>query len=211
MGSQFRNDSITDPTNASTASSENEADSAQYHTVFSALLPSPPSSMQASHVCFETSYRAYISCQSPCSCCCHRKKDFNANLVSSQLLGSLFIGYVGIPLLTPPCNTPLCQRRSAPSLQLRYYFPVWFIARVRWIASLRFGLHYPQLSSAIVRTVPLDADLLHAAGCGDCESIMALFSLRKASPADVDCAHGRSALHVGYKLAFQPSLAKVDH
>jgi hypothetical protein len=163
--------------------------------------PERPSRV-AGIICFQTSYRALYSCPYPCDCLCHRQRNFCSSEYSRHLYGSLFVGYVGLPVITHTCNSRSCRRRSAPVVRVRYYFPGWFFVRVGWFATCRVDFSSPQFSLKVVRPVPTDADIFHAAACGDAESIMAMFQQKQASPMDIGLGDGRSALHVSVSSAY---------
>jgi hypothetical protein len=152
-------------------------------------------------ICFRTLYRARYSCPSPCNCACHQQQHFGSSNFLHQLLGSLFIGYTGLPLITPQC-TSSCQRRSAPMLLIRYYFPMWLLLRLVWLISIKMGQHSLKFSLEFRRTVPNNADVFHVTACGDIESLRVLFGRKKASPMDVDSRDGRSAFHLSHLSCF---------
>src|SRR5436190_6471874 len=52
------------------------------------------------------------TCRPWCSCCCHVRKSVKMPHSLRGFLGSLFVGYSGVPFVTPPCNERQCSRRS---------------------------------------------------------------------------------------------------
>lgn len=70
------------------------------------------------------------ACASWCSCRCHFKRSLKSPKFLRDILGSLFLGYSGLPILAPPCNESSCRRRSSPAVDITYYFPFWFLSKV---------------------------------------------------------------------------------
>ncbi|KAI9775205.1 MAG: hypothetical protein M1839_001393 [Geoglossum umbratile] len=151
-------------------------------------------------LCIQTSHRAKYSCPCLCNCICHHQGNFQTSGFFRQLCGSMFVGYTGLPFITPACDNQFCCRRSVPAIQITYYFPFWYFARIRWFVALDMGIPSLPFYLKIVRTVPSDADIFHAAGCGDTESIIQMFRQKKASPMDVAAADGRSPLHTAVNM-----------
>lgn len=46
-----------------------------------------------------------------------------------RLVGTLFVGYTGSPLLTEQCSETSCLQRTTPSVSVTYYFPQWLLQR----------------------------------------------------------------------------------
>ena len=69
------------------------------------------------------------SCDSGCTCVCHRRSQFKSPRSLNALLGSLFVGYQASPWSTQTCSNSNCRRRSK-KLTYVYAFPRWFLARI---------------------------------------------------------------------------------
>lgn len=139
--------------------------------------------------------RPYGSCKSWCSCCCHAQQSVRFPRVLKTMIGSLFIGYSGIPILTAPCNEKMCLKRSSPSMHVSYYFPTWFLSRVLNFTASFNAFKGPQLNLNVPRLVGWMHPLWRLAHSNHVASIQKLFVEGLASPFDVN-AYGQSALHV---------------
>lgn len=71
----------------------------------------------------------YKRCDSACFCQCHVRKRYQSPNWLSAVVGTLFYSSTSTPALdVRPCNTKSCLRsKSAPSLRLTYYFPLWMM------------------------------------------------------------------------------------
>jgi hypothetical protein len=135
------------------------------------------------------------SCKPWCSCACHKQKTLRNPEWLRRVFGGLFMGYTGLPILAEPCSEANCQQRSAPSIEITYHFPVWFLARV-----LSFNMKFstfggPELILRMPRMVNWATPLWRVSYSGDLESVQKMFRERTGSPFDVN-AYGQSALHV---------------
>lgn len=113
-----------------------------------------------------------------------------------QFLGSLFVGYNGIPSLSSKCNEKYCQGQSAPTLRLSYYFPSWFLNRTLQFAILGSCVGGPQISLSLPKVVADNSDVFVFAVQGNLDGMRSLFKRGAASPFDVGVGTGRTALHV---------------
>lgn len=50
-------------------------------------------------------YRPFSKCRHRCSCVCHAESSVETPSLIRSIIGHLFIGYVGIPSLTPKCES----------------------------------------------------------------------------------------------------------
>lgn len=77
--------------------------------------------------------RASISkgtCDWRCRCQCHPRQTRESPRWLTALVGTLFYGHTGTPLLRlRPCNFAGCIQREALSCQLTYHFPRWTMKR----------------------------------------------------------------------------------
>jgi len=134
-------------------------------------------------------------CNNWCSCVCHSRRTIKLSTPMKNILGSLFIGYTGFPKLTPVCNEARCKKRSSPKIELTYYFPLWFLARVVSITALFSDARGPELNLKMPRMVGWTSPLWRSARADDLFTVRNLFWSGMASPFDVN-AYGQSALHV---------------
>ena len=146
-------------------------------------------------ICIKTAIRSDGSCKSWCSCCCHAQQSVRSSRALRNLIGLLFVGYSGVPILTPPCNEKTCHKRASPLVHVSYYFPTWFLSRIVNVTAAFNTFNGLQLNLNVPRMVGWAHPLWRFAPCNDVASIQTLFSKDLASPFDVN-AYGQSALHV---------------
>ena len=87
-------------------------------------------------------------CDAWCSCKCHKHVRKQTPDILQSILGRLFVGYVGLPALTPSCFVNKCQRRSDGLLEINYLFPLWFLAR---IMSISLAFQHSRVSKVSLR------------------------------------------------------------
>ena len=135
-------------------------------------------------------------CEGWCSCICHRPRCIRTPEKADYLLGSLFVGYSGLPTRTRQCNERNCRKQSIPSVNVVYFFPRWLLARVVHFAVAISYMKGPTVSLSMPRAIPDNAPILFFAVQGNLEGIRSLFDQGLASPYDVGISNGRTALHV---------------
>lgn len=153
------------------------------------------SRMRANVLRIRTEVQSVRTCKSWCSCLCHASRRACLFYALQNVIGTLFVGYTGLPVLTPPCNEKTCRRSSIPSFHLAYFFPAWLLFRISKIHAAFDLMKGPQVSLSFPRVVPQYSPLWRFATTGDIPSIQRIFSLREASPLDVTVI-GHTALHV---------------
>ena len=132
-----------------------------------------------------TSMSPYL-CWDTCNCVCHRRKTRRTPRFSDRVLGTLFLGYTGIPYITPQCDKESCTKRSSPVASVMYLFPSWLLARalilvlrLSSINGLEFSLRAPCIVS---RT----ASIWDISMKGDIEGMRRLLSQQISSPFVMD-------------------------
>lgn len=99
-------------------------------------VPSKPQVDQVGHInrsSYEVQTSIYSSskCNSLCTCRCHQKLTMKSPTWMQNVIGSLFVGYHGMPLLgSLTCNEKLCKREQSRLLSVTYFFPAWFLHRI---------------------------------------------------------------------------------
>lgn len=168
----------------------------------------PPAPNRASVMAIRASCPSFSSCSEWCSCNCHRPGAISANTPFNSMLGFLFVGYSGLPVIRAPCNERSCTRRSDLSLVIVYFFPLWFLARYLSMSIRVNPLLGPMINirtPRLIRWMDKEAQLFHFAKAGNIDGIRNLFSARVASPFDLTVAQGESALFVGlYPIPSSP-------
>jgi hypothetical protein len=134
-------------------------------------------------------------CEGWCSCLCHRPRYVQTPQSVDFLLGSLFMGYSGIPARSRPCNERSCRQQSIPTVKVTYHFPQWLLRRVIQFALSISYMKGPELTLRMPRVVPANASVISYAVLGKIDGIKSLFDKGLASPFDV-ISNGRTALHV---------------
>jgi len=135
-------------------------------------------------------------CRAGCCCACHKRHQVQTPRILENLIGTLFLGYSGLPMVTPSCDESSCRQRLIPSTQITYYFPRWFLQRAISLAIMLLPNDGPVASLRVQRAVSGSSKLFDYANIGDVESMKRLFSSGLASPHDVRFDSGTSALQV---------------
>ncbi|KAL9619064.1 MAG: hypothetical protein Q9160_006319 [Pyrenula sp. 1 TL-2023] len=131
------------------------------------------------------------ACPPTCACSCHSQVKAPAPAFINRVLGHLFVGAAGIPLLSQKCDHQACKSARAPRVSVEYWFPLG----VFWsqIIRLQVGYHAsmgPQFSLRSLRRVPDSAQCVHYAMNGNIEGLKELFKRGLASPWDVSSTRG---------------------
>ena len=136
------------------------------------------------------------SCAIECKCLCHVRTKVSYRALN-LFLGSLFVGYNGIPFITPKCDDPHCRQRADLVTLITYVFPPWLLARALCIA-LKWSPHIgPELNIRVARVVSETSAIFSRATLGDVEGVKTLLSARLCSPYDEDVSRGDTGLMVG--------------
>ncbi len=150
--------------------------------------------MPPESICLMLRSRRYrISCTRSCLCVCHQKKFFRLSYPFANVLGNLFGGYSGLPLITPACNASRCLRGSA-AIDINYYFPISYFERILR-ASVAISSNGISQSISMTRVRDWYCPLWQYTRDSEKVGIQALFDTGRASPYDVN-VFGQSALHV---------------
>ncbi|KAL9101172.1 MAG: hypothetical protein Q9163_003550 [Psora crenata] len=137
----------------------------------------------------------YNACRSGCPCNCHVQARSSTPGLIDRVFGKIFVGYAGLPLLSPKCNTTSCEKAQAAHISLEYWFPLGFV----WSQIVRFRLTYesnvgPHFELSSLRRVPDSAQCVNFALNGDIDGLKDLFRRGLASPRDVSTTRGYSVL-----------------
>ena len=149
---------------------------------------------------------AQNKCESFCKCQCHTRTTYSTPRWMKALIGSLYFGYTGTPLLSRrPCDYPLCCKSGAPSSEFTYQFPLWTVARVFRVSGRSNDLTGVGASWTIKipRVIPSSSLVFRQIMHGSVEDLQTTFQNHLASPYDVD-EDGRSLLRVCSRLAPTP-------
>lgn len=137
-----------------------------------------------------------VTCQAWCRCICHIERSLASSGTVEHILGRLFVGYAGLPLVSKPCSNISCLRRQTMSVSMEYWFPPWFlhhIVRLNIALPSAAGLH---VHLRTLRRVPDSAECVRFAMTGNIDGMKALFVQGLASPQDVSATRGYSITRV---------------
>ena len=136
-------------------------------------------------------------CMIGCSCSCHDRKAIKLRLLD-RFFGSLFVGYVGLPYITPKCDDRLCAQRTSPLILATYVFPSWLLAKAI-LATLKYTYRVgPEFNVRVAPIVPHDSAILHLCKNGDPEGVKSLLRQGLASPYDASSLDGNTPLTVEF-------------
>lgn len=167
-------------------------------TMFRQYTPDASGDGQFSIAVFDTQQIRTSTCKASCCCNCHRRTMLSTPAFLSGLIGSLLVGYIGLPFPPRPCNERTCQGHQHGSAQLTYLFPRWLVPRLISVTySQKAGIGVVLKAPRIISD---DALVLRYAAIGDIENMKLLFSKGLASPHDVGASYGMTPLHVSYAL-----------
>lgn len=65
-------------------------------------------------------------CRSGCLCACHLQTKATMPNILTRVLGKLFIGYAGVPLMSLKCSLARCQTAQVPMATVEFWFPLGF-------------------------------------------------------------------------------------
>ncbi|KAI1085613.1 ankyrin repeat-containing protein [Whalleya microplaca] len=135
-----------------------------------------------------------VSCHTGCPCCCHSQKRSSTPAILNKLLGRLFVGYAGLPILSPKCDNDECRGSRASQVSMEYWFPSTF-----WSTIVRMQLHYqpsagPSLQLETLGVIPDSAQCVSFALGGNIEGLKYPFKRGLASPRDISSTRCYSLL-----------------
>ena len=141
------------------------------------------------------------ACPTTCVCSCHTHAKAPAPAFINRVLGQLFVGTAGVPLLSTKCDYQACKSSQAPRVSVEYWFPLG----VFWsqIIRLQVGYHTtmgPQFSLRSLRRVPDSAQCVHYTMNGNIEGLKDLFRRGLASPWDVSSTRGYTLSRVSDRV-----------
>lgn len=138
------------------------------------------------------------NCEGACDCSCHSNYQCRTPSMLANLIGTLFLGYTGSPLLRPKCDKSSCQNRTSKSFQLIYCFPQWFMEKAIHFVAATTYTGTPTFGLEVRRRVGWGSEdsILRFALTGNTLGVKALLDARTVSMTDIDPNHGRSALYV---------------
>ncbi|KAK0721386.1 ankyrin repeat-containing domain protein [Apiosordaria backusii] len=129
-----------------------------------------------------------------CRCWCHTQQRSATPAVLNNLLGRLFVGYSGLPVLSQKCDNEECRGVLSKQISMEYWFPIslWStIIRLQLGTSLNGG---PTLHLETFRRIPDTSQSVDFAQKGNMLGLQHLFRHGLASPRDVSNSRGYTLL-----------------
>lgn len=152
-------------------------------------------------VAMHLSLQQRIMCVPECSCACHQWQYIISPQVLNVLIGSVALGYSGVPLKARKCSTSKCSVQATSTLRLYYRFPPWM-----WSAAITFAVYsrygQPTAGLSIARIRPHTSTIFTYAESGNVEGMKMLFDNGLASPFDVSSQTGDQPLHVADSIIY---------
>lgn len=155
----------------------------------------------------ETSLSRTNVCNARCICLCHNRLTTITSDSMNQILGTLFVGYAGLPIFPKSnCTETTCIRHSSVLLTISYYFPRWFAARMIAFQYSWTSLNKYRLNIKTPRTRSDSEHVFIYAMTGNISQVQAVFANSLASPFDMIQTSGHSLLHVRCSISQHTSL-----
>ena len=155
---------------------------------------------EKSHIQVEASVLSLSHCDRFCLCQCHQVTNLATPNHLGKILGRLFIGYIGLPLLSHRrCNVVTCRNeRSQTRIRITYLFPFWFALR-------QVALTFTKVSSTFMWTLNFpvitqtSCPMIVHASLGSIEDVQGLLATDAAVLNAIDIISSKSPLHVGLR------------
>jgi hypothetical protein len=139
------------------------------------------------------------TCRPWCSCRCHIRRELRTPGLAKKFIGSLFVGYSGIPMVTEPCNERQSRKRSSSRVIVSYQFPRWFWTRSLLASFVTANIAGPEMLIRVSNTIPYASETYQQCQTGNVHGLLRLFENGNASPFDLD-PDGLSLLRVSYSI-----------
>jgi hypothetical protein len=138
------------------------------------------------------------TCRGWCPCACHTKRKVNVKVpgLVESVVGKLFVGYAGLPVLNNPCDFRGCKDRQHASATVEYWFPWWFVTMNMKMQLQMLPRAGPQFSLSTTRRVPDTSQSISFAMQGNIDGLKYLFGAGLAAPRDVSDSRGYSLMRV---------------
>ena len=139
-----------------------------------------------------------IPCRSWCPCACHAKRELRLTApgMMESVLGKMFVGYSGFPVLNKPCDFRGCRDRQNATATVEYWFPWWFLAMNSKLCLTYLPRTGPQFQLSTTRRIPDDSQSIVFAMQGNIDGLKYLFSQGLVSPRDVSDSRGFTLMRV---------------
>lgn len=135
-------------------------------------------------------------CDVWCDCKCHTHVRTQTPDKLQSIFGTLFIGYAGLPALTPSCSNTRCRRGADGYLQVNYYFPQWFLGRIVSTAMKFQDSVFPKVRMRVLHTRNTFEGIFMNSFDNDADAVEHQLRNGQASVFDATEDSGHSPLHV---------------
>lgn len=135
-------------------------------------------------------------CDVWCDCNCHTHVRAQTPDMLQSILGTLFVGYAGLPALTPSCSNTKCRRATDGFLQINYYFPQWFLTRIVSMAMKFQDSKIPNICMRVMNVRNMYEGVFMSAFENDADAVEYQITIGQASVLDATDDSGHSPLHV---------------
>ena len=166
----------------------------------------PPKSKMDTDVTAEFGSRSCISvevqqlrgsrCLAGCSCACHTPGKYRSPQFFDRLIGGLFIGYAGMPFVTPRCNKPSCARDLCTTFTATYFFPQWYLSHVLIAMIQRSQRDSLKACLTVYKWEDDNGPVTTAIFQNNVSAIKRLLAKRQMTPFEIGIRTKRSILHV---------------
>lgn len=161
------------------------------------LRPNPPRTHNTSHIRVEASVFSFNQCDQFCICQCHKVTNMATPSSLGKIIGRLFIGYIGFPLLSHrTCNRLTCrQGRSQSRIRIAYLFPLWFALRLIAVTITKASTTFTWTLSFPIVTQS-SCPMLVQTSLGSIQKVQGLLATSAAVLNAIDIIASKSPLHV---------------
>ncbi|KAL9117489.1 MAG: hypothetical protein Q9187_005974 [Circinaria calcarea] len=139
-------------------------------------------------------FTKYQRCCSSCLCSCHHQNRVRSPRLLNDILGSLLIGYSGLPCYRQTCDRDCKKGASKGGVILQYTFPGWILKKTLCMMMACSKMKGPELLLRCLRVRPEESPIFEAVRAGNLSEVKNLLVNGEASIIDVNY-RGYSPLH----------------
>ncbi|EXJ90248.1 hypothetical protein A1O1_03347 [Capronia coronata CBS 617.96] len=151
-----------------------------------------------------TAYRR-SPCDLRCRCSCHTRSPLSQWNVLPRIIGTIFVGYTGLPTLGARCDSGSCYQSQVQAIQVVYTFPSWFMQRTLDLVGGKNSQGDPECSITLRNRVEytLDNSLFQLARNGNVDAMKLKLNQHCAHPNDLSLRGGQTAFDWGLQYAIR--------
>lgn len=150
-----------------------------------------------SHIRVEASVLPLHQCDQYCLCQCHQVTNLASPNACTNVIGRLFVGYIGLPLLShQKCNRISCrQGRTQTRIRIAYLFPMWFALRLIALTITKASTTFMWTLSFPIVTPSATPVVIHTS-LGNIGKVQSLLASKEGTVNTIDATASKSPLHV---------------